>query len=283
MLIKIPTSSGKTGLSDLTDVPKLKYHDASELVAEKAFYSFEDDGFTYDFLLVKKPGVVKRLFVLFSGAAVGDQPPPVFQRWRWAEQFPGHCLYISDPTIRLAENFRLAWYAGTPLHEPLEVIAQLITGIAEKLNVKLSDTFSYGSSGGGYTSLRLGAYLPEVGMVAVNPQTVVTKYHRGFVDRLLKVCFNGLAPEDALELFPRKLSLVHHADTLADRRIIYVQNSVDTHHALIHQPLFFEALGLESGETKGDVTFFPFYNEGGHTKAESPEVFTQVINKILSY
>ncbi|WP_218240971.1 hypothetical protein, partial [Pseudomonas sp. 2822-17] len=58
---------------------------------QEGLYTYKYEGFEYDFLY--KPSQEKRLFVLLSGSANRSKfTPPVFQRWSWAEYFPGHCL-----------------------------------------------------------------------------------------------------------------------------------------------------------------------------------------------
>jgi len=278
--INIPKGSGKTDLKELTSVPKFNFD--GELVAdqEKALYSFEVDGFIYDFLVVRKPKPTGKLFVLLSGAAVGVHlSPPVFQRWKWAEYFPGDCLYISDPTLRLEAEFKLAWYAGNANHEPLDVVAKLIKLVAGQLHVSLKDVFCYGSSGGGFAALRLGARMNDIGIVAVNPQTDITKYEQGSVEKFLRICFNGISRDEALEQYPEKMSVARFPERLIDSRIIYVQNDLDEHHVSVHQGPFRSAME-SAGPGAGNILWLNFSNAGGHSAAESPEVFTKIINTI---
>lgn len=98
-------NAGKTSLDELRALPRSEWHEGANLPLEgpELFHSTRA-GLTYDLLWSPKPGA-KRLFVLFSGDAMRSKNnPPVFQRWSWAPQFPGHCLYVSDPTLLMAPS-----------------------------------------------------------------------------------------------------------------------------------------------------------------------------------
>ncbi len=250
-----------------------------------AVYSFTEDDFRFDFLFSPRKGA-KRLFVLFSGDALrAKNDPPVFQRWTWAPHFPGHCLYISDPSLHLASDLGLAWYAGTSGCDPLPTIKRVITEIAHQLNVAVRDVWSYGSSGGGFAALRLGCQLPGIGVVAINPQTVVTNYAGGSLKRYLRYCFDGRDRTKALADFPERLSLLAQVEPLKKTRVIYIQNTTDTHHFQEHYLPFCEAMGVgpEHNETETDFRRLLFAHDGGHKKAENPEVFDKALDIIESY
>ena len=61
--------------------------------------------------------------------------------------------------------------------------------------------------------------------------------------------------------------------------IIYIQNELDTHHMQEHYGPFALSMGYEAtaNETEGMFRRLHFSHEGGHRKAETPEVFTQAM------
>ena len=288
---KVPGQSGKVSGKSLNELKHVdfKENNVFQLVDEKALYVTKRNGFQYDLLLSPKGAEAKKLFVLFSGDAMRSKnSPPVFQRWTWDSYFPGHVLYIADPSLYLSEKVGLAWYVGTSDHDHFDVISEIIVSFADKLGIKHKDIVSYGSSGGGFAAIRLSLFLPSITAIAINPQTEITQYERKNVEKYLEVCFEKRTREQALKDFSTRISLLENSKILRNRRIIYAQNDMDYHHYNEHYKPFCAKLGFK-GDSK-DVDDFEterfksviFSHEGGHTKAETQEVFTQMINLCLS-
>jgi hypothetical protein len=281
----IPQQAGKVSLAHLQDMPEQAYS-AGALSAEvPGRFWFDDKGFRFDLLWRPNPGH-RRLFVFFSGDAMRSRnDPPVFQRWSWGPHFPGHCLYFSDPSLYLHPRLGLAWYAGTQKYDPLPAIARTIREICLAQDIPLSRVFSYGSSGGGFAALRLLSMLPDIGAIAINAQTNVTRYEKKNTERYLDICFAKRDRVQALKDYPQRLSLFVHVPVLLGRRIIYIQNEMDTHHYDIHYRPFCGAMGsdAEANETEGPFRRLLFAHEGGHTKAETPEVFGKALDIVRSF
>ena len=73
------------------------------------------------------------LFVMLSAAIDrSKQTLPVFNRWTWADKFPGHVLYVADPTLELHDDMILGWYIGTAEHDASEELSKLIRRFARR-------------------------------------------------------------------------------------------------------------------------------------------------------
>ncbi|CAM4232553.1 hypothetical protein [Bordetella muralis] len=283
--IQIPSKApGKSGAASLQQLERIHLQSSSlPNDLNKGLYTYAEDNFQYDFIY--RPSSTRRLFVLLSGYV--DRKllsPPVFQRWSWAKYFPGHSLYIADPSLNLEANLGLAWYVGTEANYILPSVAELILRVAKKIDIPLSDVIIYASSGGGFAALKLAALIPEVTSVVINPQTEITKYDNPGVERFLRTCFNGLTRERAIEQYRNRLSVFPDIEKLKARKIIYAQNLIDTHHINDHFLPFAAQVGLEkesSYSNKNIKTIF-FENEGGHGKGESPEVFPSLIRHAIN-
>ncbi|MEN2385670.1 hypothetical protein [Comamonas sp. A7-5] len=129
------------------------------------------------------------LFVFFNGAADRSKAYPHFQRISWASEFPGNCLYISDPLLEQNENISIGWYAGGRGYDVESAVDALILDVLRSR--KLKKLFSWGSSAGGYASLRLAGRMENVTAVAINPQTDILKYHERHVNEYFQVAFPG--------------------------------------------------------------------------------------------
>ena len=281
--LKPVAARNKTDITDLADMPREEFSFGGDLSSAATVYHFNEDGFRYDFVLNPSANNTDRLFVFFSGDAMRSRYQiPVFQRWRWADRFPGHTMFISDPTLYEHESLNLAWYLGTDRTDPMPVIARLVASVAEKLGVPLSRVFAYGSSGGGFAALRLSLFLPPIGVVTINPQIDVTKYHTGAPRRLLELCFSGLTLDGALQKYPERFDLNTQADTLKERRILYIQNLADPHHLSLHFGPFATRIGLSHTEDsrKGGIQTLFFSDPRGHTAPEPPEMVEKVLDII---
>jgi hypothetical protein len=282
-VIEVPVRTGKTGLSELKDLPKELFEKASQVQAhEKAGFYFEEGEFRFDFLFAR--GSEPRLFVIFSGDIDRKKiTPPAFQRWTWADKFPGHCLFVSDPSLHLDPSLGLAWYAGTSRSDSLPTIRRLVREIAGELKIPDGNLYAYGSSGGGFAALRLASIMPELVPIAINPQTDVLKYSNGAVDRCLKLCFSCASRSEAEEKFSSRLSLFPSLDQLRGRRMIYAQNRLDEHHHTTHYQPFVAALGLDFDieYRTNEASVVLFEHPDGHRKAETSEAFNEIMELVL--
>lgn len=284
----IPRYSGKTTLAQLKEVERTELSTATRLPEEKALIMRESrEGLRLDYLWKPNPGA-RRLFVFFSGDALRSKnDPPVFQRWTWSSFFPGHCLYVSDPSLHLDSQLGLAWYSGTKDVDPMPAIIDRVSWVAGQMNLHHEEVYAYGSSGGGFAALRMAALMPGAGVVAINPQTSILDYHGKAVEKYLRVCFGETDREAAFSRYPDRLSVLEHCERLRGRKLIYIQNTLDTHHLEMHFKPFCRLMGVPplQNESEGNFRRLLFSDEGGHGKAESQQVFDramQIIQKEFS-
>jgi hypothetical protein len=275
--MSVSNQSGKVSIDRLGHIKKIIWDGSLSVFEDEPILVSEDfKGFKFDYLWSPSTKDQSRLFVLFSGdAQLSRNKPPVFQRWSWASKFPGHCLFVSDPSCFLDERLGLAWYAGTSNFDPMPHIIEVVHRIAAKLRVDTRRIFAYGSSGGGFAALRMTALNPLVSAVVVNPQINVTQYQFEKTDLYLSLCFEGRSREKALRDFPTRLNLVNYASIFKESRIIYMQNKLDHHHYKVHFSEFCKAMDVEPLENKNSGCFrrLLFSHEGGHRKAETPDIF----------
>lgn len=283
MMTLIPNSMGKISIDGLGAVVRETWDEETRLPLDAArLYSRQNGRLTYDFLWRPRPGAT-RLFVLFSGDALRSKNnPPVFQRWSWAEHFPGHCLYFSDPTLYLNDKLGLAWYVGTEGHSAMKRIAKQVMVMTRQLGLKARDVYAYGSSGGGFAALSLLHHMPEAAAIAINPQTSILAYERRSVEKFLNICFKKRDRETALREFGPRLSMVVEPDRLTGKRIAVIQNRLDTHHYEDHFKPFCAALGTDHDAAPEDPVLrrILFDHPGGHRKAETPEVFGMIMTQV---
>jgi pimeloyl-ACP methyl ester carboxylesterase len=276
--------SGKTSLQQLQDLDRVQYGGQLAHINRTSLYYFEDNGLHYDFLWRPKTQS-KKLFVFFSGDAMRKKyNPPVFQRQSWAGRVPGHCLFISDPLLYIDSSLGLAWYCGTELQDPLLRISELIRQITAELGLSLADVVAYGSSGGGYAALRLSLLLPDIAVICINPQTDISVYETRGVERYLRLCWQGISRDQARTAFAARLSLLPAAQQkkFNNRRVVYVQNVLDTHHYEQHFKPFCAAADIDPVAANTDsFSVILFSHPDGHAKAETDEEFRQAVDYVM--
>lgn len=281
--MQIPENAGKVSLNKLAHIAVEELTEETQFATESArLYHEEVDGFRMDYLWSPNPAQKQRLFVFFSGDAKRDKnDPPVFQRWSWSSHFPGSCLFVSDPSLYLAPDIGLAWYSGTKDFDPLVVVAERVARLAKQLGIATRDIFAYGSSGGGFAALRFAALVEGIAVITINPQILITQFRPlHHVKRFAKVCFDLDDPIKAAKLYPDRFSILEHVEALKQRRIIYVQNISDPHHVEEHFRPFCAAMGAstEANLTNGKFRRIMFDHPDGHSKAETPEAFSAILD-----
>ena len=209
---------------------------------EPSRFTYRTSEFNYECLLRPKVGA-KRLFIIFHGAKVQEKrPPPYFDRWSWAPEFPGSVLFVSDPSLQVDKQLCLSWYIGNEREWPIAVIAKIASGICEASGIAEGNVIGYGASGGGFAGLALASHMKTGGAIAINSQTNVFQYHARHVREMLKYCFPTYSDrEEVMAKFGERLNMVDRYDRDSNARVLAVQNTEDAFHHQHHYLPFVNA------------------------------------------
>lgn len=281
---KKSSRSNKVDLSAFSDFPVIDYSPEIASTALNEFiFSFNESGHRYDFILSKKNS--SRLFVIFSGSANAKKlklNPPVFQRWKWAALFPGSTLYVSDPSLYINNNLSLAWYIGTKEVDHLDVISRVVNEVAGSLGVNNHNIIGYGSSGGGFASLRMSAFIEGMTSVAINPQIVIKNYHKKAVNKYLKLCFGESFESFDFNKNSSRFDIRSAGINKKRNKLVVAQNTEDTFHLDNHYSLICDEWGGASTMEVNSENFktILFSHPGGHSKAETKTVFKRIMENV---
>lgn len=113
--------------------------------------------------------------------------PPFFRRWSWYKYFDENFIAYADPMFHLDEEIRLGWYVGDRNTWYLEIISLIIKKIAKNRDIANNNILFYGSSGGGFSSVQLGALIQDSKVLVNNSQFNVLNYYSWAVVDLLEV------------------------------------------------------------------------------------------------
>lgn len=273
--------SGKVDEKSLGDIPAFNIESLSDFDGAEGRFTIPLDGLDYSFLFAPaREEKNEYLFVLLSGHADRQKlTPPVFQRWKWAKRFPGPCLYLADPTLSLSDQIGLGWYVGTQEMNIVPILADIVKAVAEKLGVPNKRIVFYGSSGGGFAAIKIFQLIEQSVAIAINPQTNILAYHADeIVNEFVRVYAQGKIISDE-----NRLNILSDVDALRERKIIYAQNKQDGHHFREHYSPFAHAMGWKKSNSfsVGRAQAYLFSLEGGHNRAEPPEVFDDILRLAL--
>ncbi|SOE51819.1 hypothetical protein ODI_R3710 [Orrella dioscoreae] len=248
------------------------------------------DAPTLDVLARSFGGNTRSHFLVVFSAALGatartQGSPPYFSGDQLAATSGLPLLAISDPTLAMDNEIRLAWYVGNHATGPLfGRIADVIDALALQTG---KTPILVGGSGGGYAALSTAHYLRGAADVVVsNPQTCISRYMKEAGHQFLKTGFGvrrpqGIPePKDAESLQALLDDICPEFDTRVpdaallrrNKRVFYLQNISDHAHVKNHARPYFdnESFPDRSGKCfvteDGRMIFFPGEWGQGHAK-----------------
>lgn len=227
-------------------------------------------------ILLKRKNDSDKLFIFFNGAvtiATQKKYYPYFSRVSWSDKFNGHCLYIYDKSLDMAEDYTLGWYRGgeISLHD---IYLELIKKFSEKLNVKYENIYFYGSSGGGFAALKFSESFPLSTAIAINPQIKCLNYGlKAAVDKFKSVYHNH-NNSSSVEVNPDKFYK-------NGSKMILVQNIQDVPHYENHFKPFWSHFAKTSQPVDYDNwnQAILYDHESGHG-GEPKEVLDEILKLI---
>lgn len=207
------------------------------------------------------------LSVRFHGAINRTKTTlPFFQGLTSELMEGGNHAVFQDPSLDLNKNMTLSWYLGDGSTSVHQFMAECIRKLQAETNA--SRVLLSGSSGGGFTALQVAAYLPDSVALVFNPQTDVKEYFRTSADVALSTCLKPEIEVEEARQFRHSTSVVETYAMLGDLpRVLYVQNTGDTHHVTKHRDPFRLMLESEHSNHKDRIEFVDVEWGAGHVAA----------------
>ncbi|WP_432257126.1 hypothetical protein [Limimaricola sp. AA108-03] len=148
----------------------------TERFVAEGHYAVRFENFVLDLYFVPSQ---ERRALIFSPGYLDRKtfPIPYFQRTSWLSQLGGIGISLTDPTLKLGEDFGVGWFTGTRQCHYLLEIAEFLARLLTKLGVPAERTLFFGSSAGGFASIGFAGHLPGSLAFAVNPQTNLLRFH----------------------------------------------------------------------------------------------------------
>lgn len=202
----------------------------------------------FDFLTELHPDSEVLLF-FFQGSVDRERAPllPNFTGVSFLREAKISKVYLSDPSLYLDANLRLAWYAGFKDCDVRAHINFVVQGFVERLKPK--KVIFIGGSGGGLAALWTASFFPGSLAMVWNPQTNILDYARPQVEDFSRICY-GVEPEKLTEFIEPKVS-TRYAEGVKNY-ILYMQNSLDW-HVRGHMKPFLRDIGLKGHDANCSI------------------------------
>lgn len=228
-------------------------------------YSANLGGLVLPFAVGRGPSDL--LSVRFHGAINRTKTTlPFFQGLTSELMEGGNHAVFQDPSLDLNKSMTLSWYLGDGSTNVHRFMAECIQKLQSETGA--SQVLLAGSSGGGFTALQVAAYLPESVALVFNPQTDVKEYFRTSADVALATCLQPDVDVEEARGIRLSTSVVETYATLKDLpRVLYVQNTGDTHHVTKHRDPFRRMLESEHSGNDNRIEFIDVEWGPGHVAA----------------
>lgn len=120
-------------------------------------------------------GTEKGLIVFLTTARTGNNGTtlldlPFFTRWSFHRYTDYSCLCITDPTYYAFSKCKVGWYFGTEKQNYRKTTAELISHIAQELDIPAEKIILYGSSAGGTGAIEISRFIDGCSVISINPQ-----------------------------------------------------------------------------------------------------------------
>lgn len=170
------------------------------------------------------------LNIWFPGAYDRNKGVKQYQRHSWISNFKGSFLIFDDPTISENNDLSIGWFQGSN-GMLIESLIDLISTIKITLGFEEENIRFFGSSAGGFVALKLSEYFKKSDILVINPQTVVLKYSKNHVSKMLNYSYKK-SSQELSESEIGKLSYLLSCDRSG--RLFYFQNIHDKVHINLH-------------------------------------------------
>ncbi|WDF32266.1 hypothetical protein PTW37_10305 [Arthrobacter agilis] len=150
--------------------------DEYDLLEETGWYAAQFEHFELNFYF--RHSDTKRAFIVSPGFMKRDETPhPYFQRIKMFGELDGIGISIADPSLDLAEDVQIGWLLGSRWVDYTLTVAAFFEGMLAHFDIPHRHALFFGSSGGGFISLKLATYIRGAKALAMNPQTELLRFH----------------------------------------------------------------------------------------------------------
>lgn len=272
-------------------IPKIQH---LELKSEQLFsegektYYIKKNAIGLHFYLNYKKG--KKLLIALPGATDRNKKFYNFQRFTWSENIKCSFMSVLDPTITEGNNLSIGWFQGKHESYALDSVIDVLKNMIKENNIDEKDIIFFGSSAGGFSSLKIANYFTESKIIVINPQIYLYNYAKNPYNELLSYSYPDMSKEEVKSKYGERLE-VNIDYSKRNASIYYYQNIADKHHMEKHLKPYLaniaprEFVGVNANEVipSEKKLYVLYYNdpENGHSppnKERTLAIFTDILD-----
>ena len=176
----------------------------------------------------------RRVAVFLPGATNRKYGEYDFQRHSWGKELEGFdCVFFSDPSIKKENDLTLGWFQYSEDNFGITALVEVIKSLLEAKKIDSSELLIFGSSGGGFVSLKLSEFFDQALVIAINPQIYLYNYTQSFYKKMIDLCYEGRSSA-YVKLNYLDRCVFNWKDVERKNPIFIVQNIYDEKHMLRH-------------------------------------------------
>ncbi|WFM69803.1 alginate lyase family protein [Halomonas sp. CKK8] len=175
----------------------------------------------------------EKLIVMFPGATNRSKGSVDYQRFTWSNEFEESVICFSDPTINDSNSLSIGWFQNKEEAYGIERLHTLLQYVLDQLSIKQENLILFGSSAGGFVSLKCANLFPESPVVAINPQIYLFNYSKLHYQAMIDYVYSGMSHVEILNKYQDRLEV---SNEFSSRRspVFIFQNRYDVKHVQKH-------------------------------------------------
>lgn len=204
---------------------------------QSGFFEAENYNLEFSFYSSEKP---KGIIFFFPEAYDREKGLVQFQRYSWAPDYTEnyHCIFLSDPTINEENSISIGWFQGRCNKDLHKDLYSFILSTCAELNFNEKDIIFFGSSAGGFVSLKLSEIFHKANVVVINPQIYLHKFYLTHYSKILDYSFHNASEVELENIIKNRFSFVPQRKYKIEGKVCIFQNTADLFHLKNHlQPM----------------------------------------------
>jgi len=208
---------------------------------------FEGDGCRIFFKFIPSD-VGEGIIFFFPGAYDRSKGAVQFQRHSWSSDYTDryHCVIVDDPTINDDNDLSIGWFQGWNGCDLYSSLCNMVSSIYSSLDIVEEKIVFFGSSAGGFVSLKLSEYFSSATVFAINPQLFLNRFYEGKYNAMLDYCYSDKTSKEIEGLVSSKFRYSPSRSIETEKGFVCIfQNKADLFHVRNHLYLFLDCFSEE--------------------------------------
>jgi len=246
----------------------------------KYTYSFDTKYNKYIYFANYKPS--KKVIISFNGAVDRTKMTYNFQRYSWSDDIDYSWIQFIDPTIKEENDLNLGWYQGNKNEFAIEVMANYIKKLLKENNIKEEDVIFFGSSAGGFASLKIANFFNNSKIIVINPQLYLEKYPKRYFNSMVEYVYQESYPRDRINVkvdFEKRKKSIFYFQNIEDK--LHYEPHLKEWLSSLDSNLYKEIEALEDVDCSKKLNVLIYSDEKTGHNPPNKEVTLELLNYLI--